>query len=164
MICSADTSGIPEFETEHARNVILETHPTTFNELVKIYGLLHGTDTWENNAQDLIKDGTATLNEVITTRDDIFNYLISIGIDDETAFRIMEFVRKGRTRKDSWQVEWKEFVEIMQKYHVPNWYIKSCEKISYLFPKAHAIGYVINYCRIAWYKLHYPNEFYQVIS
>lgn len=164
MICSADTSGIPEFETEHARNVILETHPTTFNELVKIYGLLHGTDTWENNAQDLIKDGTATLNEVITTRDDIFNYLISIGIDDETAFRIMEFVRKGRTRKDSWQVEWKEFVEIMQKYHVPNWYIKSCEKISYLFPKAHAIGYVINYCRIAWYKLHYPNEFYQAIS
>lgn len=159
MICSAETIGIPEFETELARNIILETKPTTFEDLVKIYGLLKDTDVWENNAQDLIKSGTATLSEVITTRDDIMNYLISEGIDDETAFKIMEFIRKGRPRKNNWQEEWEKFVEIMQEYNVPNWYIKSCEKISYLFPRAHIVGYVINNFRIAWYKAHYKTEF-----
>lgn len=159
MICSADTTGIPEFENEFVRNIILETHPTTFEDLVRILGLVKGTDTWEDNAQDLIKNGTATLKEVITTRDDIMNYLISIGIDDETAFKIMEFVRKGRARKENWQVEWEKFVRIMQEHNVSDWYIKSCEKISYLFPKAHSVGYVINYFRIGWYKTHYPQEF-----
>lgn len=163
MICSADTSRIPELETELARNIILETHPTTFEDLVKIYGLLKGTDTWENNAQDLIKARTATLGEVICCRDDIMNYLISIGIDDETAFKIMEFIRKGRARKENWQDEWKEFVRIMQEHNVPNWYIKSCEKISYLFPRAHIVGYVINNFRIAWYKAHYKTEFENTI-
>ena len=163
MMCSADTTGIPEFETEHARNIILESHPTTFEDLVKIYGLLKGTDVWENNAQDLIKSGTATLSEVITTRDDIMNYLISIGIDDETAFRIMEFVRKGKARRKSCEV-WEKYKYIMKNHNILEWYIKSCEKISYLFPRAHAVGYVINYYRMAWYKVHYPNEFYQAIS
>lgn len=164
MICSADTSGIPEFETELARNIILETHPTTFDDLVKISGLSHGTDTWENNVQDLIKNGTAMLKEVIGCRDDIFNYLISLGIDDETAFRIMEFVRKGKSRKENWQYEWNEFVKIMQEHNVPKWYIKSCEKIRYMFPKAHAVGYVINSFRIGWYKAHYRKEFNEVIN
>ena len=159
MICSANTLGIPEFESEFVRNIILETHPTTFEDLVRIIGLVKGTDTWDNNAQDLIKSGTATLSEVISCREDIFNYLVLIGIDDETAFTIMEFVRKGRARKENWQDEWKKFVRIMQEHNVPQWYIKSCEKISYLFHKAHSVGYVINYYRMAWYKAHYKKEF-----
>ena len=163
MICSANTTGIPEFETEHARNIILETHPTTFDDLVKIYGLLHGTDTWENNAQDLIKSGTATLSKVITTRDDIMNYLISVGIDNEIAFEIMEYIRKGNARRKPCKV-WEKYKYIMKNHNIPEWYINSGEKISYLFPKAHSVGYVKNYYRMAWYKLHYPNKFYQAIS
>lgn len=164
MICSADTIGIPEFETKLARNIILETHPTTFDDLVKISGISHGTDVWENNAQDLIKSKTATLKEVIGCRDDIMNYLISTGIDDKTAFRIMEFVHRGKASKDKWLAEWNEFVKIMQEHNIPNWYIKSCEKIRYLFPKAHSVGYVINSFRIAWYKAHYKKEFDEIIK
>lgn len=158
MICSADTSGIPEFEKEFARNIILETHPTTFEDLIKIIGLVKGTDTWENNAKDLIKKGTATLKEIIACRDDIMNYLILIGIDDKTAFDIMEFVRKGRASKDRWLDKWTEYKEIMKKYNVPTWYIKSCEKIIYLFPKAHCVSDMINDFRIAWYKVHYKKN------
>ena len=164
MICSADTLGIPEFESEFVRNIILETHPTTFDDLVKISGLSHGSDVWENNAQDLIKSETATLSEVISCRDDIMNYLVSVGIDDKTAFIIMEFVRRGKASKDKWVKEWYRFVKIMQEHNVPNWYIESCEKIKYLFPRAHAVGYVINSFRIGWYKAHYQNEFNRAIK
>lgn len=164
MICSADTTGIPEFETERARNIILETHSSNFYDLIKILGLLHGTDVWENNAQDLIKNGTATLKEVIACRDDIMNYLTSVGIANETAFRIMGFVCRGKSSKEKWATEWKEFAEIMQEHNVPDWYIKSCKKIKYMFPKAHEVGYVINSYRIAWYKVHYKKEFDEVIK
>lgn len=157
MICSADTLGIPEFETNLVRNIILETKPTTFEELIKILGLSHSTGAWKNNAQDLIKNEIATLKEVIACRDDIMNYLTSIGIEPKVAFEIMEIVRKGKTLKDT--ENWKRYKDIMRKYNVPEWYIKSCEKILYLFPKGHSTSYAINGFRIAWYKVHYPKEF-----
>lgn len=162
IICAGETSGIPEFDK--ARNIILETHPTTFDDLVKISGLLYGTNAWKNNAQELIKNGTTTLEGVIASRDDIINYLNSVGIDNETSYRIMELVYRGRASRNKWASEWKEFVKIMQGHNIPNWYIKSCEKIAYLFPKAHVVGSVINSFRIVWYKVHYKNEFNQVIK
>ena len=162
MICSGETSGIPEFDKELARNIILETHPTTFDDLVKISGLLHGTNAWKNNAQDLIKNGTTTLQGLIDCRDDIMIYLITKGLTREQAFKIMEIVRKGKTLKH--KEKWEEYKEIMKQHNVPNWYINSCEKIAYLFPKGHVVGGVINSFRIGWYKVHYKNEFNQVIK
>lgn len=157
MICSADTLDIPEFETNLVKNIILDTKPTTFEELIKILGLSHSTGVWENNAQDLIKSGVATLKEVIAWRDDVISYLTSIGIETKVAFEIMEIVRKGKTLKDI--ENWKRYKDIMRKYNVPEWYIKSCEKIVYLFPKGYSTNYAINEFRIAWYKVHYPKEF-----
>lgn len=162
MICTGETSEIPEFDK--IRNIILETHPTTFDDLVKISGLSYGTNAWKNNAQDLIKNGTTTLKGVIAFRDDIINYLNSVGIDNETSCRIIEFVYRGRASKNKWATEWNEFVKIMQEHNIPAWYINSCEKIAYLFPKAHVVGSVINSVRITWYKVHYKNEFNQVIK
>ena len=160
LIKNADTLGVSEFNHIFVRNMILEIQPNNFEDLVKISGLSHGTDVWTNNAQELIERGIATLNEVITCRDDIMNYLIKQGIEKEIAFNIMEVVRKGRIRENR-EEKWEEYKEIMKKHNVPNWYIKSCEKIRYLFPRAHAINYVMNSFRLAYYKAHYPKEFYQ---
>ena len=161
LIKSANTLGIRELGTKFVRNMILETKPASFEDLVKISALSHGTDVWMNNAQDLIKNGTATLKDVIACRDDIMNYLMELGIEKEIAFKIMETIRKGRPAKER-EEKWQDYVELMGKHGVPDWYIKSCEKIRYLFPRAHAVSYVLNSFRIAYYKTHYPEAFYKV--
>ncbi len=150
--------GIPEFGTKFVRGMLSETRPTTFDELVRISGLSHGTDVWVGNTQDLIKDKTVTLTEAICCRDDIMIYLIKQGLPPNSAFKIMETVRKGKALKDP--QKWGEYVELMKEHNVPDWYIKSCEKIKYMFPKAHAAAYVTNACRIAWFKVHQPKAYY----
>lgn len=160
LIENADTLGISEFCTRFVRDIILKTKPTTFEDLIKVEGLSRGTDVWIENAQELIKNGIATLNEVITCRDDIMNYLTKQGIEKEIAFNIMETVRKGKVRINK-EEKWKEYKEIMKNHKVPEWYIKSCEKILYLFPRAHAINYITNSFKLAYYKVHYPKPFYQ---
>lgn len=161
LIKSANTLGISELGTKFVRNMILENKPESFEDLVKISALSHGTDVWNNNAQDLIKNGTAGLKEVIACRDDIMNYLMELEIEKEIAFKIMETVRRGKPARKR-EEKWPNYVELMKKYGVPDWYIKSCEKIRYLFPRAHAINYVLNSFRIAYYKTNYPEAFYKV--
>lgn len=160
MICSADTLAIPEFESDFVRNMIKETKPTTFEDLVKISGLSHGTNIWLGNVEDLIKSGVITLKDAIACRDDIMNYLISRGVERKISFDIMESVRKGRPRKNK-EPNWEEYKKIMKEHNVPDWFIHCCEKISYLFPKAHTTEYVMNSFIIAWFKVHYPEEFYR---
>lgn len=161
LMCSTDMFDIHNFETKFVRDIILETNPTTFDELIKINAIFFGTDIWKNNAQDLIKNGIATLREVIGSRDDIMNDLIKAGIEPKIAFEVMETVRKGKVRMNK-EPNWKEYKRIMEKHHIPGWYIKSCEKIGYMFPKAHAVIYTINAFRIAYYKVHYPEAFQKV--
>lgn len=144
---------IPEFGTKFTRQMLVDTKPTTFAELVRIAGLSHGTDVWLNNAQDLVRANVVGLKEVISTRDDIMNYLIFMGLKPKRAFTIMESVRKGKglTKKDE---------EAMLENEVPDWYISSCKKIKYMFPKAHAVAYVMTSFRIAYCKVNYPEAFY----
>ena len=150
--------GVPEFGTKFVRGMLVDTKPTTFDELIRISGLSHGTDVWLNNAQSLIQDGTVTLNEAICCRDDIMIYLIKMGLPPNPAFKIMETVRKGKALKDP--AKWAEYKELMKEHDVPDWYIKSCEKIKYMFPKAHAAAYVTMAFRIAWFKVHIPKAYY----
>ena len=152
------TFGIPEYGTKFARGMLLDTHPTTFDELIRLSGLSHGTDVWLGNAQTLIEQGIVTLKEAICCRDDIMVYLMKRGLPPDKAFKIMETVRKGKALKDP--AKWGEFKDIMKQYDIPDWYIKSCEKIKYMFPKAHAAAYVTNAFRIAWFKVHIPLAYY----
>lgn len=149
------TLGVPEFGTPFVIGMLEKTKPSTMEELVRISGLSHGTDVWNNNAEDIIDNGIAKLNECICVRDDVMNYLISMGLKEKTAFDIMENVRKGKKLKAD-----VDYVSEMNEHNVPEWLIESCKKIGYLFPKGHAVAYVTMALRIAWFKLYYPVEYY----
>ena len=150
------TYGIPECGTSFVRQMIYDVQPKKFSEVVRVSGYSHGTDVWLNNAQDLIKEGKPVA-ETISTRDDIMTHLISKGVEPSLAFKTMEYVRKGKAAKKGLEPK---MLEAMKEAKIPDWYIKSCEKVQYLFPKAHAVAYVLMAYRIAYCKVHYPKEFY----
>ena len=152
------TLGVPEFGTNFTIGMLKDTKPTTFAELIKISGLSHGTDVWLGNAQELIRKGVVPFKEVIGCRDDIMVFLIQSGMEPLKAFKIMEFVRKGKASKDP--EGWLKHKETMKEAGIPDWYIDSCQKIKYMFPKAHAAAYVMSAFRIAWFKVHKPAEYY----
>ncbi|MDY5875301.1 MAG: PolC-type DNA polymerase III [Bacilli bacterium] len=158
IMCNTGTLGIPEFGTPFTIKLVEDTKPTTFAELIKISGLSHGTDVWLGNAQELIANNIVPFKDTIGCRDDIMVYLMYNGVKPIKAFKIMEFVRKGKASKDP--ETWKEHVKTMQEANIPDWFIGSCQKIKYMFPKAHAAAYVISAFRIAWYKVHMPVYFY----
>ena len=158
IMCPTGTLGIPEFGTNFTIGMVSEIKPTTFAELVKIAGLSHGTDVWLGNAQELIKNNIVPFKEVIGCRDDIMVYLIYHGVKPIKAFKIMEFVRKGKASKDP--ATWEEHKRAMEEAGIEDWFINSCQKIKYMFPKAHAAAYVTSAFRIAWYKVHMPVYFY----
>ena len=151
--CKIGSLGIPEFGTDFVIQMVQDTKPQTLSDLIRISGLSHGTNVWLGNAQELVKSGKATISTAICTRDDIMIYLINKGVESALAFTIMESVRKGKGLKPEWE-------EAMKAQDVPDWYIWSCKKISYMFPKAHAAAYVMMAYRIAYCKINYPLAYY----
>ena len=157
--CKLGCLGIPEFGTDFAMGMVIEAKPQAFTDLVRIAGLSHGTDVWLGNAQELLREGKATIATAICTRDDIMTYLINKGLEPGDAFQIMENVRKGKVAKGGCK-KWPEYEQDMLNHGVPDWYIWSCKKIQYMFPKAHAVAYVMMGWRIAYYKINYPLAYY----
>ena len=158
IMCSTGTLGVPEFGTNFVVKMLEDTKPKSFAELVKISGLSHGTDVWQGNASELVKNNTVDFKDIIGCRDDIMVSLINYGLDPGKAFKISEFVRKGKAQ---WEPDaWAQFAKEMEEANVPEWFIWSCGKIKYMFPKAHATAYVMMAFRVAWYKVYYPLHYY----
>ena len=153
ILCEVGTLGVPEFGTSFVQGMLQDTMPTTVEELIRLSGLSHGTDVWLGNAKDLIDSGTAELRQCICTRDDIMNYLMSMGVDSKISFDTMESVRKGKGLSPVMEAA-------MREQSVPDWFIDSCKKIQYMFPKGHAVAYVIMGLRVAWYKVYHPAAYY----
>ena len=167
------TYGIIGFDSDFARNILNIVKPKNIEELIKISGLCHGTNVWNENQDELIKAKEIKIEDVIATRDDIFNYLVNLGIDRKTSYNIMEFVRKGKAYRSKindnkrcieLEKQWSEYREIMKKYDVSKEFVDTCSKIMYLFPKAHDAQEAINAVKLGWYKTYYPKEFKEVIA
>lgn len=156
-------AGIPEFSGSFVFDVLKTADCRSFDDLVKVNGLVHGTGTWIDNAETLLNDGTVAISDLIATREDIFDSLLNYGLCDETAFRIAEEVRRGKVSAGR-SSKWGEYKAVMEEHEVPEWFIDSCERIMYLFPRAHCCAYTLGSWRIAWYKLHYPKEFEEVMG
>lgn len=157
---------VPEFSSDYVQDILKIAKPKNFDDLVTVVGLSHGTDVWTGNAIELIQDGVADISEVIGDREDVRQRMVNAGIDSETAFLISETVRKGQANRDNhhrFSEKWDDLSVLMREHGIPEWYIKSCEKIGFLLPRARAIYYTQSAWRLAWYKLHYPLEFYKVM-